>query len=450
MLNANELVFIVASLILWGLVISSTFLLRQSKSLQPQAYWYVAFIFTASAYTVFAIASTINLALLTLANSCFVAGHLYLALFCRALRKPFAKKYIFLPLAAILAFGLIFEYIRQTGTFSERVFLAVFTSCLCLVWQLIELGRLDKAQSKPLRFFLFATSAGLVFATIRLGLIFFIDFPADISLYQEPFTVSLIRWAWFAFTVVAYVALIGYLIERLGNKNSQIIAENLSMKLELANKHAEQSERQFLASLNALAKARDNETGNHIIRTQFYVKIIAARLRSSGLYTEILTDKFIDYLFKASPLHDIGKVGIPDSILLKNGSLTDEEWSVMKTHTLIGENILDSVDAEHGGEADLVGIAIKIAGGHHEKWDGSGYPRGLVGQDIPLEARIMSLADMYDALVSERVYKKAWTVEQATQEIISRKGSYFDPLVVDAFLAEQNTFQAIAHQYRDA
>lgn len=231
--------------------------------------------------------------------------------------------------------------------------------------------------------------------------------------------------------------------------DQKLMIDNYLIKEEMANKKIEKSEVQFLASLNALAKARDNETGNHIIRTQNYVKLLALRLQAEGHYSESLSDGAIDLLFKAAPLHDIGKVGIPDNILLKNGPLTEDEWVVMKTHTTIGEAVLDAEVAKHDGDADLVGVAIKIAGGHHEKWDGSGYPRGLSGQTIPLEARIMSLADMYDALVSKRVYKKAWTHEEAVQEIVSKREVQFDPLIVDAFLAEQNAFREIAHQYRD-
>ncbi len=446
---ANELFSVVAALILWGLVISSKPLLQQSKVFEAEAYWYIAFVFTASAYTFFAIASTVNIALLAPANACFFGGNLYLGLFCRSLRKPFIKPYRFLPILAILVFGLIFEYIRQKGTFTERVFIVNFTSCLCLVWQLIELGRLDKAKLKPLKFFLFVTSVGLVFAMVRLGVIFFIDFPVDMHLYQEPFKVSLIRWSWFSFSVISYVALIGFWIERLGAESALTISENYAMKLELANKKVEQSESQFLTSLNALSKARDNETGNHIIRTQLYVKILALRLRSNGLHVEILTDEFIDFLYKASPLHDIGKVGIPDSILLKNGPLTDEEWVVMKTHTLIGESVLDAAHITSDGDSDVITKAIKLAGGHHEKWHGNGYPRGLAGQAIPLEARIMSIADNYDALVSNRPYKKAWSHEQAVQEIISKRATHFDPLIVDAFIAEQDVFRGIARTYQD-
>ena len=206
----------------------------------------------------------------------------------------------------------------------------------------------------------------------------------------------------------------------------------------------------MLGRLNALAMARDNETGNHIIRTQNYVKKLALRLREMGHYKQELTDEIIALLFKAAPLHDIGKVGIPDHILHKSGQLDEYEWQTMKTHTTIGEAVLSSAGHELHGEEDVIRKAILIAGGHHEKWDGSGYPRGLKGEEIPLPARIMALADVYDALVSERVYKAGWTHEDAVIEIVSKRGSHFDPLIVDAFIAEQDGFLAIYRQYEDS
>ena len=220
-------------------------------------------------------------------------------------------------------------------------------------------------------------------------------------------------------------------------------------RLTVAEIKQEQTVDQMLSSLNALAMARDNETGNHIIRTQHYVKVLAERLRSMGHYVEALSDKKIKLLYKAAPLHDVGKVGISDSILLKPGPLTQDEWATMKTHTLIGESVLKSAESQNDMDDDVIATAILIAGGHHEKWDGTGYPRGLRGDRIPLEARIMSLADMYDALVSERVYKQKWTHEMASQEIVSKRGVQFDPVVVEAFLAEAEEFQAIAERYRD-
>jgi hypothetical protein len=220
-------------------------------------------------------------------------------------------------------------------------------------------------------------------------------------------------------------------------------------KLNIAAIKQEKTEEKMLSSLNALSMARDNETGNHIIRTQYYVKLLALRLRVMGYYTNELSDQEIELLFRAAPLHDIGKVGIPDAILLKPGRLDEEEWAVMKTHTIIGESVLSSAEVEIQNDEDVIAIAIKIAGGHHEKWDGTGYPRNLRSNEIPLSARIMALADMYDALVSRRVYKKEWTHDEAADEIIKKRGSHFDPLVVDAFMAETLVFKDIAQQYRD-
>jgi len=212
---------------------------------------------------------------------------------------------------------------------------------------------------------------------------------------------------------------------------------------------AEETEQQMLNCLNTIALTRDNETGNHIIRTQHYVKIIALRLLAMGLHTEELDEKSIELMFKAAPLHDVGKVGIPDAILKKPGQLTQEEWSIMKTHPEIGESALAAAIKITDTNKNIFSVAIEIAGGHHEQWDGSGYPRGLRGQDIPLAARIMAIADVYDALVSKRVYKKDWSHEEAEALIRSKKSTHFDPDVVDAFIHEIEQFKVIAERYRD-
>ncbi len=243
--------------------------------------------------------------------------------------------------------------------------------------------------------------------------------------------------------------------EEKANRAAELVIANgekaeRAAELVIANIGIEQSELQLLSSLNALAKARDNETGNHIIRTQHYVKVLALGLRSEGYYVHLLCDASIDLLFKAAPLHDIGKVGIPDSILLKISPLTNEEWAIMKTHTLIGESVLKTVDVGHHAESDVITKAIKIAGGHHERWDGFGYPRGLAGGNIPLEARIMSIADTYDALVTARVYKEAWSHKRAVEEIISGRGIRFDPAMVDVFIIKQDVFGEIAKKYQDS
>ena len=231
-----------------------------------------------------------------------------------------------------------------------------------------------------------------------------------------------------------------YLMVRLG------LAYEAS--LDRARTRQEQTRQQMLASLNALALARDNETGNHILRTRHYARRIANRLRALGHFQDELDDRMIDLIFDAAPLHDIGKVGIPDHILHKPGPLDDQEWAIMKTHTTIGESVLKAADTDVPDE-DVISVAIRIAGGHHEKWDGSGYPRSLSGESIPLEARIMSLVDMYDALVSVRPYKREWTHDEAVAEILRRKDQHFDPRVVQAFEIEQDAFARMAREYRD-
>lgn len=215
-------------------------------------------------------------------------------------------------------------------------------------------------------------------------------------------------------------------------------------------KEVQQTEDQMLTSLNALLLVRDNESGNHAIRTQHYVKAIATRLFAMGKYPDQITEQKIGLLFKAAPLHDIGKAGIPDAILQKRGKLDEDEWAIMKTHTTIGESVLSVANQQFKNKKTIIGTAIKIAGGHHEHWDGTGYPRGLVGEATPVAARIMSIADVFDALVSKRVYKKQWTHEQAVQEIISKKGILFDPIIVEAFVLEEGNFKEISEQYGDS
>lgn len=232
-----------------------------------------------------------------------------------------------------------------------------------------------------------------------------------------------------------------------------LTAERLQKMLESARQaaatRADQRETQMLNALNALALARDNETGNHILRTQYYVKALAERLLKLQRYPQQLSVEMVNRLFRAAPLHDVGKIGIPDKILLKPGKLDGNEWEVMKTHTLIGESVLGAAMSKDYQDAqdeviDVLKLAIKIAGGHHEHWDGSGYPRGLKEEEIPLAARIMSVADAYDALISRRPYKNAWTHEDAFSEIFRLSGTKFDPQVVDALRLEKNRFYEIA------
>lgn len=202
-------------------------------------------------------------------------------------------------------------------------------------------------------------------------------------------------------------------------------------------------------TMASLAETRDNETGNHIRRTSLYVKVLAEKLQSHPRFSAFLTDKNIEMLYKSAPLHDIGKVGIPDRILLKPGRFEPHEMEIMKTHTTLGRDAILAAEKELGITVDFLTFAKEIAYGHQEKWDGSGYPEGLSGDRIPVSARLMAVADVYDALISKRVYKDGMPHEKAIAIIIEGRGSHFDPDIVDAFLAIQGEVLDIAHRYAD-
>jgi putative two-component system response regulator len=198
----------------------------------------------------------------------------------------------------------------------------------------------------------------------------------------------------------------------------------------------------------SLAETRDPETGGHIKRTRAYVQALAAHLKNHPKFSHFLDEKTIDLLYKSAPLHDIGKVGIPDSTLLKPDRLTDQERREMEKHTTYGRDALKVAEAQLG-ENSFLRLASEIAYHHHEKWDGSGYPQGLKGEDIPISGRLMALADVYDALISKRPYKEPIPHKVSVEIIASERGKYFDPDIVDAFLDLQENFREIALQFAD-
>lgn len=203
-------------------------------------------------------------------------------------------------------------------------------------------------------------------------------------------------------------------------------------------------------AMSSMAETRDNETGNHILRTQNYVKCLAEALADQAPFAAQLTPEYRQMLFKSAPLHDIGKVGIPDAILLKPGKLTAEEFEIMKTHTTIGYEAIVRAEQSLGTDLDFLVCAKEIALSHQEKWDGSGYPQALAGTDIPLSARLMAIADVYDALVSKRVYKDAFSHETAIDIMSKGRGTHFDPVIFDTLLCVQDQFAVIASRFLDS
>lgn len=204
-----------------------------------------------------------------------------------------------------------------------------------------------------------------------------------------------------------------------------------------------------IVAMASLADTRSKETGSHLRRTQHYVRALAKSLQPHPKFSAQLDEKTIEILFKSAPLHDIGKVGIPDAILLKPGKLTAAEFEVMKTHTTLGRDAIAAAERQIDAPVTFLRVARDIAYSHQEKWDGTGYPEGLAGEAIPVAARLMAVADCYDALISPRVYKAAYSHERSVAIIEARRGRHFDPDIVDAFLGIQDQFAAIAKRYPD-
>jgi putative two-component system response regulator len=227
--------------------------------------------------------------------------------------------------------------------------------------------------------------------------------------------------------------------------------KNAFLESEIARRMAEHelAQQVGIRALAHLAETRDPETGNHILRTQFYVRMLSENLSHHPRFRHVLSPAHIDLLAKSAPLHDIGKVGIPDAILCKPGPLTAEEWSIMKTHARLGFDAIERAEADVEKPVPFLMLAKEIARWHHEKYDGSGYPDGLSSGDIPVSARIMAVADVFDAMTSPRVYKPAMPLEKARELIAQGQGSQFDPDVTECFLAMFDQFVAVARRHPD-
>lgn len=212
-------------------------------------------------------------------------------------------------------------------------------------------------------------------------------------------------------------------------------------------KELEEAHSSAIDSMITVVEGKDRETGGHILRTREYVRVLAQYLRKKGIYN--FSPTFIKVLCQAVPLHDIGKVAIPDNILNKNGSLDEKEWEVMKKHVIYGKEIIQKAKMRSSGKNLFLNAATNIAYTHHEKWDGSGYPQGLKGDEIPIEGRLMAIADVYDALTSKRVYKEKFNYEKAENMIINESGTHFDPILIKAFIDLKSEFRKIAQKYED-
>ncbi|MEQ1529499.1 MAG: HD domain-containing phosphohydrolase [Methylococcales bacterium] len=225
--------------------------------------------------------------------------------------------------------------------------------------------------------------------------------------------------------------------------------ELLELKVTERTLELENTRDAIVVAMAAIIEVRDNETGNHIYRTQHFVKCLAKQLQHQPGFQEQLRDKNIELITKSAPLHDIGKIGIPDLILHKSGLHSPEEFEIMKTHTTIGRDMIAAAQRSLTDDSDFLRYALEITNYHHERWDGRGYPQGLKGDEIPLSARLMALADVYDAMRSKRVYKEAIPHQQIVENIHQQSGKHFDPKLVTAFLQLESEFSRISEEFKD-
>ena len=434
---ANQTFYLTIMIVLLGLM--AGFLSRQDgfRTAKLALYWPLSLLLLSISMGSFFIAGWGSKVFLATANISLIGAVLCIGLLFRSWGAPIGRR---LTQLIGVIFGIasgLYLYLLFNGSTNDRIYLLnailILTSC----WQLLELLSLvhHNLKAYQIKVLIGIEITEIVVRILRSAHLYFYSEANLGSLYQEGVIGFSLRIASILLLVITCVLITNYYLETLWQEHRN---------------NARAIESGMLRSLNALSMVRDNETGNHILRTQHYVKRLAEQLKAMGIYAAELSERAIDNMTKAAPLHDIGKVGIPDDILKKPGSLSDEEWVIMKTHAALGENVLNAAKVEDSKHAKVLDVAIEIAGAHHENWDGSGYPRGLKHEEIPLSARIMSLADMYDALVSERVYKRKWSHEEACEEIIKNKGKRFDPAVVEAFIKEQSFFNDIANRYGDA
>jgi len=282
---------------------------------------------------------------------------------------------------------------------------------------------------------------GIFLAFLYWGLEAFLNVfsPEEISFYRQIFGPN-VSEIWMRIIVLCLFMIFGSHVQYTINKRKKAEMDLLESYRKLHN-----ARMATILGLAKLAEYRDEGTGTHLERIREYAKMIAEEMAKNPKYAGHITPEYIDDIYQSSILHDIGKVGIPDAVLLKPGRLSDEEFDVIKRHTNLGGDAIKAIEAQIEGKSFLA-LGKEIAYNHHEKWDGSGYPRGLNGEDIPLAARIIALADVYDALTTKRFYKEAYSHERSRQIIIDLKATHFDPEVVDVFLVLEDEFDRIRRE----
>ncbi|VAX07311.1 Response regulator [hydrothermal vent metagenome] len=345
---------------------------------------------------------------------------------------------------------VIYLFCAKRHSYVFRAYSMIFIIFLLAVFLLLKLGLLSAGilwlfVAPIISTLLISYRQGMAMVALNTVFLTFIGMMEYLKFFQASVpqnntTLWLIITVNFVLLNILTVISLGRLLDNLDNT-----------LLDLRTKQDEISLTQeaTIDMVASLAEYRDTETGNHIRRTQNYVRVLAEELSQRNEYKALLSSETIDLLYKSAPLHDIGKVGVPDKILLKPGKLNFDEFEEMKKHVIYGHDALLK-SAEKLGDNHFLQLASIIAHSHHEKWDGSGYPLALKGKEIPLAGRIMAVADVYDALISRRIYKAPMSHDAALQYIKDNRGSHFDPDVVDALVNRQQEFLSIADKFSDS
>lgn len=430
----NQILYLAALIMLFGMAFSAFRGVASSiKSDESIYFWFFGLVVQMISFAGFYLYPYVGEWALVMGNTGQLAVDLLLAMLFRSFRAQVPKFYV-LTVGWVL---IIFAVAVSSLSYIDRMLLVCIATIGVSIWQLYELFRAQKSLHSIFILFL-QTAISLQILLCASRVILFHAEGANIihslmhqTEYDDDSLEIQIRMLLVFLYVLIFMGIGNFYFEKIWR-----ISENMI--------HVRED--QMLETLQSLATSRDNETGQHLVRTQAYVKLLCYSLREMGCYGDILIDSYIEQVVKVTPLHDIGKVGIPDEILLKEGPHTDAEREVMKSHAALGERILTLSD--HDSDDAMIQMAAAMAGSHHERWDGTGYPRGLKGTSIPLAARIMSLADVYDALTTSRIYKKAWPHEDAVTEIGRQKGKAFDPTVVEAFMRVKDDFHDVAEQMK--
>jgi response regulator RpfG family c-di-GMP phosphodiesterase len=305
--------------------------------------------------------------------------------------------------------------------------------------------KLNGILSKPVNLADQMVLIGIFLAFLYWGLESFLSVfsPEEINIYRQVFGPK-VSEMWLRLIVLCLFLIFGSHVQYTINKRKDAEQALLDSYRKLQN-----AKITTILGLAKLAEYRDAGTGTHLERIREYAKIIAQELAKIPKYRDLITPEYIDDIYQSSILHDIGKVGIPDAILLKPDKLTDEEFAVIKRHTLLGGDAIKAIEKQIEGKSFLQ-MGKEIAYSHHEKWDGRGYPGGLKNEAIPLSARIVALADVYDALTTRRFYKRAYTHEKSLKIIMDCKATHFDPEIADVFLQLEDDFNRIrAERFRE-